>query len=111
MHVRKVLRLRTLAVKLLGALLAVGSGLAVGPEGPLVHAGAIVGSGLTTGGKRLKRLRHRARGGCCGCCAEGCAERCCGGNLLVCVWREAVQSLFHNGPGPPGAVKRPSRFP
>ena len=68
-HVRKVLRLRTLAVKLLGALLAVGSGLAVGPEGPLVHAGAIVGSGLTTGGKRLKRLRHRARGGCCGRCA------------------------------------------
>jgi hypothetical protein len=44
-HIRNFLRLKTLAVKLWGTVLIVSSGLAVGPEGPLVHTGAILGSG------------------------------------------------------------------
>ena len=50
-HVTKIMRLRTLVVKVLGSFLAVVSGLAVGVLGPLVHVGAIVGSGLTRGHK------------------------------------------------------------
>ena len=50
-HVTKIMRLRTLTVKVLGSFLAVVSGLAVGVLGPLVHIGAIVGSGLTRGHK------------------------------------------------------------
>ena len=43
-HVPNLLRLRTLVTKVLGTLCAVASGLAVGPEGPLVHIGACVAS-------------------------------------------------------------------
>ena len=41
--------LKTLIVKFLSAALAVGSGLPVGPEGPMVHIGAIVAAGLSQG--------------------------------------------------------------
>ena len=40
---------RVFFVKLLGTLLAVGSGASLGPEGPLVHLGAMVGSFFTGG--------------------------------------------------------------
>ena len=50
-HVQKIMRLRTLVVKVFATFMAVASGLAVGPEGPLVHTGAIVGSGVTRGFK------------------------------------------------------------
>ena len=40
-----------LFAKIYGTVLSVASGLAVGPEGPLVHIGAAVGSGLTRGPK------------------------------------------------------------
>lgn len=50
-HIRNFLRLKTLAAKLWGTVLIVASGAAVGPEGPLVHTGAILGSGLTRGSK------------------------------------------------------------
>ena len=50
-HVQKIMRLRTLVVKVFATFMAVTSGLTVGPEGPLVHAGAIVGSGVTRGFK------------------------------------------------------------
>ena len=50
----RFLSLDTLVVKMLGTALAVGSGLAVGPEGPLVHVGAIIGSGLTRGAKSVR---------------------------------------------------------
>ena len=50
-HIRKLLRLRTLLAKIWGTVMIVSSGFAVGPEGPLVHTGAIIGSGLTRGHK------------------------------------------------------------
>lgn len=45
----KVMRLRTLVVKFLSAATAVGSGLPVGPEGPMIHIGATVAAGLSQG--------------------------------------------------------------
>ena len=50
-HIRRLLRLRTLVTKIWGTVMIVSSGAAVGPEGPLVHSGAIIGSGLTRGYK------------------------------------------------------------
>jgi len=44
-----ILRPRTIAAKLAGTIGIVSSGLTVGPEGPLVHIGAIIGSILTMG--------------------------------------------------------------
>ncbi|KAL4443355.1 hypothetical protein ABPG75_011092 [Micractinium tetrahymenae] len=45
----KILNIKTFAVKFLSAATAVGSGLPVGPEGPMIHMGAIVGAGLSQG--------------------------------------------------------------
>jgi len=53
-HVPRCLSSECLLVKFLGTILAVGSLLSIGPEGPLVHLGAIVGSGLTRGRKHLR---------------------------------------------------------
>ncbi|KAL4529321.1 hypothetical protein Ndes2526A_g04115 [Nannochloris sp. 'desiccata'] len=48
-HMPKVMNLKTLGVKFLSAALAVGSGLPVGPEGPMVHIGATIASGMSQG--------------------------------------------------------------
>lgn len=56
-HIRNFLRMKTLASKVWGTVLIVSSGLAVGPEGPLVHTGAILGSGLTRGHKTCGKKR------------------------------------------------------
>ena len=53
-HVKHFLRLRTIVAKVVGTILAASSGLAAGSEGPLIHIGAGVGSGLTRGDK----MRH-----------------------------------------------------
>ncbi|XP_078001800.1 H(+)/Cl(-) exchange transporter 6 isoform X3 [Phascolarctos cinereus] len=41
-----IIRLRTLACKVLGVLFSVAGGLFVGKEGPMIHSGAVVGAGL-----------------------------------------------------------------
>ncbi|XP_044524610.1 chloride transport protein 6 [Gracilinanus agilis] len=41
-----IVRLRTLACKVLGVLFSVAGGLFVGKEGPMIHSGAVVGAGL-----------------------------------------------------------------
>ncbi|KAJ9464278.1 Chloride channel protein C [Diplonema papillatum] len=41
------LRLRTFVVKVVGVALGVASGLAMGPEGPMIHAGAIIAAGVS----------------------------------------------------------------
>lgn len=41
--------MHTLVVKFASCALAVGSGLPVGPEGPMVHIGAMVGAALSQG--------------------------------------------------------------
>ena len=45
----KVLNVRTGVVKILSCIAAVSSGLPCGPEGPVIHLGAICGAGLTQG--------------------------------------------------------------
>jgi chloride channel 7 len=52
LHVPKFLSLKTFAAKFVGIIMAVSSGLVLGPEGPLVHLGAIVGSAMTRGQKK-----------------------------------------------------------
>ena len=46
-HQRKLFNLRTLVVKFVSCFLAVGSGLPVGPEGPMIHMGAMIGRGVS----------------------------------------------------------------
>jgi len=50
-HVKHFLRLRTIVAKVIGTILAASSGLTSGSEGPLIHIGAGVGSGVTRGDK------------------------------------------------------------
>ncbi|XP_013401688.1 chloride channel protein B [Lingula anatina] len=45
--VRHALNLKTFIVKFMSCACAVGGGLPVGPEGPMIHIGAIVGNGLS----------------------------------------------------------------
>ena len=45
----KVIRIRTYIVKVVGIILAVVGGLAVGKEGPMVHAGAVIAAGISQG--------------------------------------------------------------
>ena len=47
--IRKVFNIRTLIVKFTSCVLAVVSGLPVGPEGPMIHLGAILGAGISQG--------------------------------------------------------------
>ena len=48
-RVPKIFNIRTAVVKVLSLVCAVGSGLPVGAEGPMVHIGGIIGAGLTQG--------------------------------------------------------------
>ncbi len=45
----QVFNVQTLIVKFCSCVLAVGSGLPVGPEGPMVHIGAMIGAALSQG--------------------------------------------------------------
>lgn len=51
-HVPKIFNIRTMVVKFFSCVCAVGSGLPVGPEGPMIHLGAMLGKGLSQGQSR-----------------------------------------------------------
>ncbi|XP_002739329.1 chloride channel protein C-like [Saccoglossus kowalevskii] len=45
--VGKIFNVKTLVVKIWSCICAVGSGMPVGPEGPMIHIGSLVGAGLS----------------------------------------------------------------
>ena len=55
-HVKNFLRLRAVLVKIFGTILSVSSGLAAGQEGPMIHIGAGIASGVTRGEKLYRKL-------------------------------------------------------
>ena len=68
-------------MKVVGTILSVSSGLAVGQEGPLIHIGAIMGSGCSkisgVTSRYLQQLQNVTSGPCC--CCGCCCSRFCGG--------------------------------
>ncbi|GFO14219.1 chloride channel protein [Plakobranchus ocellatus] len=48
-QVKKIFSVKTLTAKFLSCVSAIGCGMPIGPEGPMIHMGAIVGAGLSQG--------------------------------------------------------------
>eukprot|EP01059_Diplonema_ambulator_P008791 TRINITY_DN1854_c0_g2_i2.p1 TRINITY_DN1854_c0_g2~~TRINITY_DN1854_c0_g2_i2.p1 ORF type:complete len:772 (+),score=185.73 TRINITY_DN1854_c0_g2_i2:200-2317(+) len=48
-RMRDMLGFQTFAVKVIGVIFGVAAGLAMGPEGPMIHAGAILAGGISQG--------------------------------------------------------------
>ena len=55
-HVKNFLRLRAIAVKIVGTMMSVSSAMACGQEAPMIHIGAGIASGLTRGEKHFRKL-------------------------------------------------------
>lgn len=55
-HVKDFLRLRAIAIKIIGTALSVSSAMACGQEAPMIHIGAGIASGLTRGEKHFRKL-------------------------------------------------------
>ncbi len=45
--IRHIFNIKTLVVKFVSCAMSVGSGMPVGPEGPMIHMGALVGAGVS----------------------------------------------------------------
>lgn len=56
-HIPGFLRLKTLFVKVVGVALSIGGGLICGKQGPIIHAGAIIGAGMSQGASAQFRFR------------------------------------------------------
>jgi chloride channel 7 len=54
-HLRGAFNVKTLFAKFTGVIASVSSGIPTGPEGPMIHMGAIIGAGVSQG--RSKTLR------------------------------------------------------
>ena len=55
--VRHIFNIKTLVVKFFSCVLAVGGGFPVGPEGPMIHMGSLVGAGLSQFKSDTLRIR------------------------------------------------------
>ena len=60
-HVPNLLKMKTFLVKLIGIIFSVSGSFVIGKEGPLVHSGAAIGSGISLG--RNKTLGLEMPGG------------------------------------------------
>ena len=58
-HLRGLLRIKTLGAKLGGIAFSIGSGLIAGKEGPFVHGGGLVGGGLSAFGSHTLGFRTK----------------------------------------------------
>ena len=58
-HLRGLLRFKTLAAKLGGIAFTIGSGLIAGKEGPFLHGGGLVGGGLSAFGSHSLGFRTK----------------------------------------------------
>ena len=58
-HLKGLLRLRTIVAKLGGIAFSIGSGLIAGKEGPFVHGGRLVGGGLSAFGSHSLGFKTR----------------------------------------------------
>ena len=58
-HLKGLLRLRTIVAKLGGIAFSIGSGLIAGKEGPFVHGGGLVGGGLSAFGSHSLGFKAR----------------------------------------------------
>ena len=47
LNVPRLVRFKTLVCKMIGIIFSVSSGLPIGKEGPMVHAGAVVAAGIS----------------------------------------------------------------
>ena len=47
LHIPRLVRFKTLVCKVVGLIFSVSSGLPIGKEGPMVHAGAIIAAGVS----------------------------------------------------------------
>ena len=47
LNVPRLVRFKTLVCKTIGIIFSVSSGLPIGKEGPMVHAGAVVAAGVS----------------------------------------------------------------
>ena len=48
-NIPRVVRIKTLICKILGIIFSCSSGLPLGKEGPMIHAGAVVAAGVSQG--------------------------------------------------------------
>eukprot|EP00756_Hemistasia_phaeocysticola_P054448 Hpha_TRINITY_DN30372_c0_g1::TRINITY_DN30372_c0_g1_i1::g.147005::m.147005 len=54
---RRVFNVKTLLMKVVSCALAVGGGMPVGPEGPMIHIGALIGAGISAGRSRTLQVQ------------------------------------------------------
>lgn len=99
-HIPNLLRLKTLAVKIIGATAGVASGLAIGPEGPMVHIGACIASQVTYFNCNIFRwlwpwANCGGRGGGGGSEDESAAEEARPRAGLCQTWEELVEDSEH----------------
>ncbi|XP_041376140.1 chloride channel protein C-like [Gigantopelta aegis] len=56
-HIRHIFSLQTMIVKFVSCVTAIGCGMPVGPEGPMIHLGALAGAGVSQAGSESLRFR------------------------------------------------------